>query len=384
MADRIPILRVFDDDGNEYPIPAIQGRKGDRGDGDMNAADYDPQGRKEDIFAALDRHTHSLESLGAAAEKHTHTVDEVSGVAAEGHTHNPADLGALAMMQGAENAGLFLVVGDDGMVRVSAAPSAKFSNGPFVVTESQTIDFTKHGLRAGDQVNVICIGGGGGGQGSGNSVGYSHSGGDAGKGGEGSDDGNFGAFSGGGGGGGYGGGGGGAGGGYGNGTSGAGGYSGCLSAATITLKAEELIVDVTVGEGGKGGAGGDKGSPGTKGEPSSFGAYLSADGGDGGGTPNGKGGHAGGHGQSGGADGGGGGGGWIVASFGQREGTDGEPQTVPNYADGCGYYSRGGSGGTGGGRGGITTHPGNNYCGNPGEDAANVTHPGRGAVIYWY
>lgn len=96
MADKIPILRVFDDDGNEYPIPAIQGRKGDRGDGDMNAADYDPQGRKEDIFAALDRHTHSLESLGAAAEKHTHTVDEVSGVAKADHTHTLEALGAAA------------------------------------------------------------------------------------------------------------------------------------------------------------------------------------------------------------------------------------------------------------------------------------------------
>lgn len=93
MADKIPILRVFDDDGNEYPIPAIQGRKGDRGDGDMNAADYDPQGRKEDIFAALDRHTHTAEDVGAATKDHTHTLESL-GAAAADHTHTLESIGA--------------------------------------------------------------------------------------------------------------------------------------------------------------------------------------------------------------------------------------------------------------------------------------------------
>ena len=98
---KIPILRVFDENGKEVPIPAIRGREGKPGpsgdgSGDMVAAMYDPQARREDIFEYVDNniaeHTHDLEELGAAAEDHTHAAEEL-GVATEDHTHTAEELG---------------------------------------------------------------------------------------------------------------------------------------------------------------------------------------------------------------------------------------------------------------------------------------------------
>ena len=71
---------------------------------------------------------------------------------------------------GAENAGLYLKVGADGSL-VYANPIAKFSQGPVLITETQTLDLSQYGLRVGDQINVICIGGGGAGGSDGMSLG---------------------------------------------------------------------------------------------------------------------------------------------------------------------------------------------------------------------
>lgn len=50
------ILRVRDRDGNIVGIPSMRGPKGDpgTGSGDMTAADYDPQGKKTDVFKYVD------------------------------------------------------------------------------------------------------------------------------------------------------------------------------------------------------------------------------------------------------------------------------------------------------------------------------------------
>ena len=45
------ILKVRDDEGNIIEIPAL---KGDPGKGDMESAVYDPQGKKQDVFAYVD------------------------------------------------------------------------------------------------------------------------------------------------------------------------------------------------------------------------------------------------------------------------------------------------------------------------------------------
>ena len=245
--------------------------------------------------------------------------------------------------QGAENAGRYWSVDDNGGL-VFRNPTAKFSNGPFVITSTQTVDFTQYGLKVGSQLNVVCIGGGAG----------ATEGGAAGKGGTGRGGG------GGGGGGGYGGGGGGngerrGGDGY------RGGGSGYISSATVTLSSTSVAV--TIGAGGaQGGNGGT----------TSFGGYLSAAGGN----TSGSGGHAGGLGGEGyystqyeeGGGGGGGGGGWLVEGPTVYSGSAGEAGTQ-GTTQGSGT---GGAGGTGGGAGGTE--------GVNGGDGG----PGHGAVIFWY
>ena len=58
------ILQIKDNNGNWIAIPSltgaqgergIQGEKGEKGDpGDMSVSVYDPQGKKQDIFAYVD------------------------------------------------------------------------------------------------------------------------------------------------------------------------------------------------------------------------------------------------------------------------------------------------------------------------------------------
>ena len=91
---KIPILRVFDENGNEIPIPAIQGRKGDKGDkgdpgggGDMFSSVYDPTGKKENVFAYVDNnaapkdHGHTAEEIGAIPDTWLPTLEEIGGAA---------------------------------------------------------------------------------------------------------------------------------------------------------------------------------------------------------------------------------------------------------------------------------------------------------------
>lgn len=268
---------------------------------------------------------------------------------------------------GVENAGLYLKVGADGSL-IYANPVAKFSQGPVLITETQTLDMSKYGLRVGDQINVICIGGGGAG-GSGN---YS-TGGAGGKAGSSASyqppGYNYQGHGGGGGGGGYGGGGGG-----GTGHSlmyagSGGGGGGFLSAKTVTLTSTSVAV--TIGAAGQPQSGSTGGSGGT----TSFGSYLSASGGNGGSSgtysragSGGSGGHNGGSGSyykysdgsSNGGVGGGGGGGWIIENFTIYSGTDGES-----------VNSSTGAGGKGGTNGGAV-----------GQDS--TTGFGHGCVVFWY
>lgn len=256
----------------------------------------------------------------------------------------------------------------------------RMTNGPFVITKSQTLDMSQYGLKVGDQLNVICIGGGGGGGGS-----YKASGGAAGKGG-GTVSGSTSIGAAGGGGGGYGGGGGGAAGGVGTSNysyaGGGGGGSGHISAATVTLNSTSI--PVTIGAGGSGGA---QYKDGSSGGTTSFGALLSATGGSGGTKGDqvksnkaypagGAGGHRGGNG-AGELDtygsGGGGGGGWTITDFLNHSGTDGETGYSAAYT-----LMTGGTGGTNGGKGSAGR-------GTPGSDApANSTNTGHGVVIFWY
>lgn len=268
---------------------------------------------------------------------------------------------------GLENAGLYLKVGPDGSLTY-ANPIAKFSQGPVLITSSQTVDLSQYGLRVGDQINVVCVGGGGGGGAGGSSS--SNKGGDAGKGGAGSEwydswAERYQGTGGGGGGGGYGGGGGGGGCNSSGGSIGgsSGGGSGYLSYKTITLTSTSVAVTI-----GAGGAGGNNGN-GKDGGATSFGSYISAAGGKGGlfyakgGAAGGVGGHNGGQGSSSTSypGGGGGGGGWIIESATVHTGSHGE---VGNVYDG-------GNGGSGGGAGGYRGY---------GTDGG----PGHGVVAFWY
>lgn len=251
----------------------------------------------------------------------------------------------------------------------------KFTQGPIMITESQTIDLTQYGLSVGDQVNVVVVGGGGGGGGNskvsgghaGESSHYNDSYNDVGSGT---------------GGGGYGAGGGGGTGIYSSSTyygAGGGGGSGYLASGTVTLTG--TTIEVTVGKGGYGGNTTENASTsGTSGGASSFGNYLTVEGGEGGegGTGNsnynkayggesGAGGHNGGNGgdmYASGAytyrgGGGGGGGGWVIESATNSFGTDGT-----EGADGSSSNGIGGIGGVGGTSG---------YAGS-----------GDGIVLFWY
>lgn len=257
-----------------------------------------------------------------------------------------------------------------------AGGTPKFSQGPIMITESQTVDLTQYGLSVGDQINVVVVGGGGGGGSN-----TKNSGGNAGLTAPASD-GNSGI-----GGGGYGAGGGGA-------SSfteyrksdgneyyyqaGGGGGGGHLASQTITLT--DTTVEVIVGKGGYGGNTAENTSTsGTAGGASSFGNYLTAEGGaggTGGGGNNrswnsisaGKGGSGGHNGGNGGAGteinygskhgaGGGGGGGWVIESATSAFGTDGtDGESGSNAGNGAS-----GVGGTSG------------YAGS-----------GDGVVLFWY
>lgn len=177
------------------------------------------------------------------------------------------------------------------------------------------------GLKAGDMLQIVCVGGGGGGGAS-----AYQNGGDGGKGGGGA---------GGASGGGYGAGGGGAGGNAQR-NGGGGGGGGAIVLATVRLTSGEDI-PVTVGAAGKGGekpknGTGAYGTAGTAGESSSFGSFVTAPGGEGGLSGTAPEGGSGGSGNDGGRGGkgdsasygaGGGGGGGYVPGNPLRGGTGG-------------------------------------------------------------
>ena len=287
-------------------------------------------------------------------------------------------------------AGKFLKVSSDGTITYDF-PIAKFTQGPILITSTQTLDLTLYGLSVGDQVNVVCIGGGGGG--ASGASGYTSYG----KGGAGGKPGDAygsnsatGCAGGGGAGGGYGaGGGGGAGIGMSStsGGGGGGGGGGYLTAATITLT--DTSVAVTIGAAGTGGKSSGTATrcvAGGAGGTTSFGSYLSATGGAGGaaGASSGQGPSTGGISASKGGDGGarassnsggggGGGGGWIVEGFTAYQCSDGENgEDATSSADG-----KGGAGGSNGGIGGSgDAQNGNGYPASFGT--------GTGAVFIWY
>ena len=238
--------------------------------------------------------------------------------------------------------------------------------GPVIITSSQTLDLTKYGLSVGDSINVVVIGGGGGGGG----TDTSRKGGDAGKAGY-----SYSTGAGGGGGVGFGAGGGGASGNFSSSTywsANGGGGSGYLASGTITLTSTSI--PVTVGAGGTGAV--KSGTYGTNGGTTSFGSYLSADGGSGGystsssgsGGDGGAGAHPGGKGGKGHmsgsycSDGGGGGGGWVVTNALIYSGTSGTDGAAASTEDNGPAGGSGGSGGSPGADGGV----------------------GSGAVIFWY
>ena len=252
------------------------------------------------------------------------------------------------------------------------------TRGPVIIRDTQTLDLSQYGLKVGDKVNVICIGGGGGG---GGRSGYK--GGAAGSGGTASGGGGGGA------GGGYGAGGGGAGGADGQSYStygaGGGGGSGYLNAKTIVLTSTSVAV--TIGAAGAGGTAYDAvaGSGGT----TSFGSFLSAAGGGGAGSTNGpqtagvgarnggKGGSVGIYTTNYGGGGGGGAGGWLVEGFtvySASDGEDGEKGASTSGDLSNGYYGgKAGNGGSDGYDGGAR-----------GVDGKSNPLGGKGAVIFWY
>lgn len=139
-----------------------------------------------------------------------------------------------------------------------------------IITESQTFDLSTLGIRVGDEITVICIGGGGGGGAEGGAGG---AGGAAGT----SDDNGSGGAPGAG----YGAGGGGGGSSDLGDGGGGGGGSGYKTKAEITVS--DLSVAVTIGAAGTGGSSRGYENDGGSGGTTSFGAYLSASGGSGGG-----------------------------------------------------------------------------------------------------
>lgn len=235
--------------------------------------------------------------------------------------------------QAAADAGKFWKIGTDGLL-VFDSPVAKFSQGPLIITTSQTLDLSQYGLKIGDQINVACIGAGGGGGGGVKGV-YDSASAHTGGGRDNRTKANNGR--------GYGSGGGGAAGKDQGGPGGGGGACGAIAVKTITLTSLSVVVTIgTMGTGGTPGVSGSSGSSagdGGNGGTTSFGAYLSAAGGKGGtggqsndGTYTAGAGATGQHnGGNGGRGylknepygGGGGAGGWIVASITVFSGTDG-------------------------------------------------------------
>lgn len=237
--------------------------------------------------------------------------------------------------QAAADAGKYWKIGTDGSLEFGT-PVAKFSQGPLIITTSQTLDLSQYGLKIGDQINVVVIGGGGGGGGGLKYTDVSDTKYDGG----GRDNrarANNGC--------GYG-----AGGGGGAGINksssssaargGGGGACGTIAAKTITLT--DTSVAATIGTMGRSGWAGDidgyNAGDGGNGGTTSFGAYLSAAGGNGGagvheyntgiyiagaGATGQHNGGNGGKGQTTNVGGGGGAGGWIVESITVFSGTDG-------------------------------------------------------------
>lgn len=270
---------------------------------------------------------------GTPLNKGTLLSEPVASKLGLGGSATPSDaLNALVdkkanKQQSADDAGKYWKIGTDGSLEFGT-PVAKFSQGPLIITTSQTLDLSQYGLKTGDQINVICIGAGGGGGGGVKDTDVS----DTKYTGGGSDNrarANNGC--------GYGAGGGG---GAGKTAGGGGGACGTIAAKTITLT--DTSVAVTIGTMGTGGyaviiSDGYNAGDGGNGGTTSFGAYLSAAGGKGGagvrkfssasyskgaGATGQHNGGNGGHGDTI-VGGGGGAGGWIVESITVFSGTDG-------------------------------------------------------------
>lgn len=229
--------------------------------------------------------------------------------------------------QAAADAGKYWKIGTDGLLDFDS-PVAKFSQGPLIITTSQTLDLSQYGLKVGDQINVVVIGGGGGGGGGVKPTDVSdpkYTGGGRDNRARANNGCGYGA---------------GGGGGAGKTAGGGGGACGTIAAKTITLT--DTSVAVTIGTMGSGGwaveiSSGYNAGNGGNGGTTSFGAYLSAAGGEGGagvrnfssGTYSAGAGatgqHNGGNGGRGSTivGGGGGAGGWIVESITVFSGTDG-------------------------------------------------------------
>lgn len=307
---------------------------------------------------------------GTPLNKGTLLSESVASKLGLGGSATPSDaLNALVdkkanKQQSTDDAGKYWKIGTDGSLEFDS-PVAKFTQGPLIITTSQTLDLSQYGLKIGDQINVACIGAGGGGGGGVNGMLNSASADYTGGGKNNRTKANNGR--------GYGSGGGGAVGAYQAGPGGGGGACGEIAVKTITLTSLVVVITIgTMGTGGTPGETGDNGSSagnGGNGGTTSFGAYLSATGGKGGtgGKNNNgaftagagaKGPHNGGNGGRGYIKtepygGGGGAGGWIVVSITEFSGTDG--------AD----ASSGGTDGAGGTPNGL----------------ANA---GDGAVIIWW
>lgn len=270
---------------------------------------------------------------GTPLNKGTLLSEPVASKLGLGGSATPSDaLNALVdkkanKQQSADDAGKYWKIGTDGSLEFGT-PVAKFSQGPLIITTSQTLDLSQYGLKIGDQINVICIGAGGGGGGGVKSTDVSdtkYTGGGRDNRARANNGCGYGA---------------GGGGGAGKTAGGGGGACGTIAAKTITLT--DTSVAATIGTMGTGGhaviiSSGYNAGDGGNGGTTSFGAYLSAAGGKGGaGVRNFSSGvyskgagatgqHNGGNGGHGDTivGGGGGAGGWIVESITVFSGTDG-------------------------------------------------------------
>ena len=107
---------------------------------------------------------------GTPLNKGTLLSESVASKLGLGGSATPSDaLNALVdkkanKQQSADDAGKYWKIGTDGSLEFGT-PVAKFSQGPLIITTSQTLDLSQYGLQIGDQINVICIGAGGGGGG---------------------------------------------------------------------------------------------------------------------------------------------------------------------------------------------------------------------------